>query len=222
MAACGWSGWALGVADHGPAALSAFTFALIGMVVGLALQSLLQPLARRVFPGWWARVDVEPVELGTAKLHATTIEGAVLGPVAEPLRSPLDRVEAVAVRLVGAVGSVMIDDAAVVGFAIETDAGARVLVDPAHVVVALDPGESVRVADPSAGLESFLAERGIAWADAPARLAEGVLRAGDRVRIDGTPVERADPHGAGGGMREAPVARAFQGSLDRPVIVRRC
>lgn len=219
MALGGWLGWVAGVSDRGPAAISAFTFALIGLPVGLGLLALAETLSRRLLPGWWARLDVETVAPEDAP-PASAVVGTIRGPLDAPLRSFFRDDTCVAIRIVGRFGRVAIDDADAVAFVVDADGGESVHVEPAFLVVAVDVPELGAVDAPGERLRAFLAARAAEPLDAGGQLAEATLRPGDRVSIAGDAVERADPRGTGGGLREAPVVRVFRGTLDRPVVVR--
>jgi len=109
------------------------------------------------------------------------------------LRSPLAHSDCVAYRIVGRGPMGPIDEGAGCAFQLELDDGAmlRVETNPSSIdVVVSDEARALR---PDAELSRFLEARGAFPERGPLHLAEGVIRDGDRVVVEGTMVDvRAD------------------------------
>lgn len=129
----------------------------------------------------------------------TIVDGRVR--VTAAVTSPLTGVEHAALRLVGTHGGAAIDDAAIGAFTIEADDGVVARVAGGAGFVELDVPRPARVAWTDA-LARFLEPRSLEAADQEVRAAEGVLRDGDRVVVEGTPREVPRPDGYRGARTE--------------------
>ncbi len=222
--ACGYAGCQLSEGADGQfmgIMMGILGFALCGMWWHL-FELLVRRVSRAFAPSAGARRVEAERAAPSARQNVTEIVGRISGPVAEPLRSPLRGEECVAARIAGLVGAFTIDDAVMVDFTVETDAGERVRVGPAEVVLEIEPGGGIALGDDTRErLRPFLDARGIPAEGQPTGIAEDVLRVGDVVRVEGATVESPDPLGAGGGLREAPMIRRFEGTPDRPIVIRR-
>lgn len=161
-------------------------------------------------PHRYASVEVHPIPLDDG-------EPAVVGEVVanETLTSPLSGTVCVAFRLVGRSGPMEIDDAGLVPFEVNGDAGAA-LVDSEDGCVAIEPGDPVPV-EPNAALTSFLTARGVIEGQ-QIDLAEAVLRPGDRVAVSGARSER--DRGRGDGYRGTESIVVLRDEPDLPVVIR--
>ena len=158
---------------------------VLGAIVGLVVAQWLRP---RLYwtepPRVKLGVDVRP-----RGGRGISVVGRVVADAT--LEAGISGRRCVAFRLTGRAGGDRVDDARAVPFTVVTDDGVRVrvLARPARVQVATRATEAD--ADAPARLRLFLDARGLDPRDV--RLEEGIVAAGDRVRVSGAPTEIADP-----------------------------
>ncbi len=200
----------------GMALACAFVMSGFGFIV---LAALVSPIAEWIVAAPGLHVPaLERPEDACAVLResrrGTRIEGIVRGSV-EPFASPLSGRPCVAARVRGVVGDACIDDAFVAPFVVETAEG-LVRVEGRDVLVAFEPenadGED---GETFAASGLWLAERGIEQRPG-ARVAEALVRSGDRVVVWGRGEEALRDGGYRGG-HEPRVVRIDDGA--GPVLV---
>jgi hypothetical protein len=205
--------------DHG------LWLAAIGSAL-LAVVLVTRRLRGREFP----RLSGGARSSSLSSLHAIGVLPPALPPASEervarrgsarsdaPLEAPLSGEPCIAFRLVGRAGDCLVDDAAAAPFVLAPRDGppvtvlssACVLDVPVHRVAAA-PGALARV-------RRFLAERGVNGRADPIELAEGVIRNGDEVAIEGV----LESVASGAGYRGSAHAEFVVGRTDAPVVVRR-
>ena len=135
---------------------------------------------------------------------------------AEPMQSPLGHVPCAAFRLVGEGPRGTVDDAGGRTFDVVTEDGpAKVVLGNAWIDVPVTE-EPVTVR-PDATLRRFLEDRGVYPELGPVRLAEGVLRDGDRVEVEG----QAEEMVSSDGYRAAQRVLVFREHAGAPLTVRK-
>ncbi len=149
-----------------------------------------------------------PTPLPAIALHAMELEAPPDRKIVEgrlrvtaPVHSPLTGLEHAAFRVVGSHGGAAIDDAAIGAFTIESDDGVVTRVTGGAGSVALETPAPAPVAW-TAELASFLEPRTLADAGEEVRTAEGALRDGDRVVVEGVVREVPRPDGYRGARTE--------------------
>jgi hypothetical protein len=137
--------------------------------------------------------------------------------VKSPVPSPLRHRPCAAFRLIGQGPLGDIDDAGGVPFEVVLDGGQRVQVDPTHASIAIEVDEEAAVVRPDQELARFLERRGVFPDRGPVRVAEAVLRDGDRVVVEGACdlLTEADSYRV---ARPIPVFRERPGA---PLVIRR-
>ena len=110
------------------------------------------------------------------------------------LRAPISGTECIAFRLVGEGPRGAIDDARAERFDLARDAGAAVLVDARLATIALEPDSEPLSTWTVPADTAWLGARGIAAGDT-LRVREIVLRAGERVVVEGSTEERVRASG---------------------------
>lgn len=147
-------------------------------------------------------------------LQRTRVTGRVRTP--EPVASPLGHVPCAAFRLVGQGPRGEVDDAGGRSFDVITEEGpVKVVLGEAWLDLPV-AGAPVTVR-PDERLRRFLSDRGIYPELGPVRLAEGVLRDGDSVEIEG----RAEEMVTSEGYRAAGRVRVFREHAGAPLTVRK-
>ncbi len=160
------------------------------------------------------RLDVER-EKAEMLARGTADREPVTGVVTtkRPIRSPLGGVEAVAVRLQGRVGRWTIDDAFVAPeLTLRVDDGRDVQVRATDWVLRL-PTVPAQLVERTAELDDRLEELGVPRSEA--RLAEAVIRVGDRVTVF---ADASQEHAPGEGYRDGRTL-VLTGEGDRPAVL---
>jgi len=131
--------------------------------------------------------------------------------------SPLAHDPCIAYRLVGTGPLGPIDDGAATTFLLETEDGVSTRIEASRCTLEIPVTDTPRALRPDRELTRFLEDRGIFPERGPLHLAEGLLRDGDRVIVEGAlaPMEESE------GYRGRRETRVLRETLEIPLRIRR-
>jgi hypothetical protein len=195
--------------------------ALVGVVSAISVlvrvfAAIARPLGRsRSAPPERRQVLPLPAPVAAATTDRERFVGRVR--CRSPLVSPVGHERCAAFRVVGDAPGGAIDDAGLAPFELVDDDGEVCVVSEAAGTVLLDPESPARTVRPDDALRAFLDERGAYCELGAVRLAEAVLREGDRVIIDGVAdaTQRAD------GYRDSRIVHVLRDMPGAPLVIRR-
>ncbi|MBI2894493.1 MAG: hypothetical protein HYY06_13155 [Deltaproteobacteria bacterium] len=130
--------------------------------------------------------------------------------------SPLSGAECVAFRLVGSGPSGHVDDSGMGSFEVVVDGSETIAVESGSAVVDVPAGRPAQVQDLPAALAEFLEHRGVLLSPGPISVAEGLVRDGDHVEIEGIATADVRPDGYRGVARRT----LLRGNPEAPLIIR--
>ena len=215
------TGLAMVVALIAAGAQTLLVVVLVGLVSAVSVlarvfAAIVRPLARGGVPRPLRRQVLPlPAPVATATIERKRFHGRVR--CANPLVSPLGHERCAAFRVVGDAPGGAIDDSGIAPFEVVGDDGEICVIAESAGTLSIEPESSARTVRPDDALRSFLEERGAYCELGAVRLAEAVLRDGDRVIVDGVPddVLHAD------GYRDSRVVQVLRDVPGAPLVIRR-
>jgi hypothetical protein len=199
-----------------PAAIGAALVGFVLVIRGLVREEPPQLPALKPSSDWSLyAIGVLPPALPTGSTDRVARRGSVHSDA--PLVAPLSGEPCVAFRLVGRVGDCLVDDAAAAPFTLTSRAGPVVTVLSSACAVELAVRRTQAEPQARERVRRFLGERGIDASTHPIELAEGVIRIGDEVTVEGL----LESVASGAGYRGRAQAELLVGQSDLPVVVRR-
>jgi hypothetical protein len=119
------------------------------------------------------------------------VEGHV--EIVEPIRAPVSGEPCAAFRIVGRCGRDPVDDGCVGSFEVVGDDGERAVIRGTEGTLDVPVEEAVDVV-PDDALSEYLRQRGLQW-EGSVTLAEGIVRDGDRIVVEGVATSRSRAEG---------------------------